>query len=116
MIGMRIALIGARLDRNGMGYGTSRTAPLMSSDCNQIGIELSAGMQLTLALAVIGDLETQLQAFVEHCNHQHSHERLNNATGADASFGSAPADIRPRERMERQVIEYQRLPHLKLGA
>lgn len=99
-----------------MGYGTSHTAPLMPSGCNQIGIELSACLQLTLALTVLGDLEAQLQAFVEHCNHQHSHERLNNATGADARFGSAPADIRQRERMERQVIEYQRLPHRKLGA
>ncbi len=36
-----------------------------------------------------GDLKAQLEAFVEHYNHQRYHESLNNVTPADAYFGRA---------------------------
>ncbi|TPE60609.1 transposase family protein, partial [Sandaracinobacter neustonicus] len=63
-----------------------------------------------------GDLESQIQAFVEHYNHQRYHESLNNVTPADAYFGRAPAIIQQRERIKRQTIEHRRLQHRKLAA
>jgi transposase InsO family protein len=63
-----------------------------------------------------GDLEQQIEAFVEHYNHQRYHESLNNVTPADAYFGRAQAIIQQRERIKRQTIEYRRLQHRKLAA
>ncbi len=63
-----------------------------------------------------GDLEAQIEAFVEHYNHQRYHESLNNVTPADAYCGRAPAIIKQRERIKRQTIEYRRLQHRKLAA
>jgi putative transposase len=63
-----------------------------------------------------GDLERQIEAFVEHYNHQRYHESLNNVTPADAYFGRAHAIIKQRERIKRQTIEYRRLQHRKLAA
>ena len=63
-----------------------------------------------------GDLEQQIEAFVEHYNHQRYHESLNNVTPADAYFGRAQAIIQQRERTKRQTIEYRRLQHRKLAA
>jgi putative transposase len=63
-----------------------------------------------------GDLEAQIEAFVEHYNHQCNHESLDNLTPADAYFGWAPAIIKQRERIKRQAIEHRRLQHRKLAA
>lgn len=63
-----------------------------------------------------GDLEAQIEAFVEHYNHQRYHESLNNVTPADAYFGRAQAIIKRRERIKRQTIEYRRLQHRKIAA
>jgi putative transposase len=63
-----------------------------------------------------GDLERQIEAFVEHYNHQRYHESLNNVTPADAYFGRAETIIKQRERIKRQTIEYRRLQHRKLAA
>lgn len=63
-----------------------------------------------------GDLEAQIEAFVEHYNNQRYHESLNNVTPADAYFGRAEAIIKQRERIKRQTIEYRRLQHRKLAA
>ena len=38
-----------------------------------------------------GDLEAQIEAFVEHYNNHRYHESLNNVTPADAYFGRASA-------------------------
>ena len=63
-----------------------------------------------------GDLEQQIEAFVEHYNHQRYHESLNNVTPADAYFGRAAAIIKQRERIKRQTIEHRRLQHHKRAA
>lgn len=63
-----------------------------------------------------GDLEAQIEAFVEHYNHLRYHESLNNVTPTDAYFGNAAAIIQQRERIERQTIERRRLQHRKLAA
>jgi hypothetical protein len=62
-----------------------------------------------------GDLEAQIEAFVEHYNHQPYHEALSNVTPADAYFGRAPAILKQRERIKRQTIEHRRLQHRKLA-
>ena len=63
-----------------------------------------------------GDLERQIEAFVEHYNHRRYHESLDNVTPADAYFGRAEAIIKQRERIKRQTIEHRRLQHRKLAA
>jgi putative transposase len=63
-----------------------------------------------------GDPEAQIEAFVEHYNHQRYHESLNNVTPAYAYFGRASAIIERRERIKRQTIENRRLQHRKLAA
>ena len=63
-----------------------------------------------------GDLEGQIEAFIEHYNHQRYHESLDNVTPADAYFGRASAILKQRERIKRQTIEHRRLQHRKLAA
>ena len=63
---------------------------------------------------LLGDLEGQIEAFVEHYNHQRYHDSLNNVTPADAYFGRAKTIIRQRERIKRQTIEHRRLQRHKL--
>ena len=43
-----------------------------------------------------GNLEAQIEAFVEHYNHQRYHGSLSNVTPADAYLGRAPAIINRR--------------------
>ncbi|EBW1312035.1 IS3 family transposase, partial [Salmonella enterica subsp. enterica serovar Mbandaka] len=62
-----------------------------------------------------GDLERQIEAFVEYYNHRRHHESLGNVTPADAYFGRASAIIEQRERIKRQTIELRRLQHRKLA-
>ncbi len=63
-----------------------------------------------------GDLEHQIEAFVEHYNHQRYHESLNNVTPSDAYFGRANAIIKQRERIKRKTIEHRRLQHRRTAA
>ena len=63
-----------------------------------------------------GDLENQIEAFVEHYNHQRYHESLDNVTPADAYFGREPTIIKRRERIKRKTLEYRRLQHRRLAA
>ena len=63
-----------------------------------------------------GDLEHQIEAFVEHYNHQRYHESLDNVTPADAYFGRATAIIQRRVRIKQQTLEKRRLLHRKLAA
>jgi transposase InsO family protein len=63
-----------------------------------------------------GDLERQIEAFVEHYNHRRHHESFGNVTPADAYFGRASAIIEQRERIKQKTIEYRRLQHRTLAA
>ncbi len=63
-----------------------------------------------------GDLKAQVEAFVEHYNHQRYHESLNNVTPADAYFGRAQSIQLQRERIKRKTIEHRRLQHRKAAA
>ena len=49
-----------------------------------------------------GDLERQIDAFVEHYNHVRYHESLNNLTPADVYFGRAETILAERERIKRR--------------
>ena len=63
-----------------------------------------------------GDLQHQIEAFIEHYNYQRYHEGLDNVTPADAYFGRASAIIKRRERIKRKTLEHRRLQHRKLAA
>jgi transposase InsO family protein len=63
-----------------------------------------------------GDLECQIEAFIEHYNHRRYHEGIGNVTPADVYFGRAQSIIKQRERIKRQTIEYRRLLHRKIAA
>ena len=63
-----------------------------------------------------GDLEAQVEAFVEHYNHQRYHESLDNLTPADVYFGRAAGILAERARIKRRTIQHRRLQHRKLAA
>jgi putative transposase len=63
-----------------------------------------------------GDLEAQIQAFVEHYNHQRYHESLKNLTPADVYLGRGQTILLERERIKRQTIQQRRLLHQRQAA
>ncbi len=63
-----------------------------------------------------GDLEAQVDAFVEHYNHRRYHESLGNLTPADVYFGRDQAILQERERIKRETIEHRRLLHRSAAA
>jgi putative transposase len=63
-----------------------------------------------------GDLEMQIDAFVEHYNHRRYHESLGNLTPADVYFGRGQTIILERERIKRKTIDQRRLLHHKAAA
>ena len=63
-----------------------------------------------------GDLEAQIEAFVDHYNHQRYHESLNNVTPADVYFGRDKVILEQRERIKRQTLEARRLHHSQRAA
>jgi len=63
-----------------------------------------------------GDLEAQIEAFVEHYNHARYHESLSNLTPADVYFGRGQTILLERERIKRKTIQQRRLHHRKAAA
>jgi transposase InsO family protein len=63
-----------------------------------------------------GDLEAQVEAFVDHYNHRRYHESLRNLTPADVYFGRGSAILKTRERIKQQTIQKRRLHHFKQAA
>ena len=58
-----------------------------------------------------GNLEAQIEGFVDHYNHHRYHESLGNLTPADVYFGRGKAILLERERIKRQTIQQRRLQH-----
>lgn len=63
-----------------------------------------------------GDLERQIESFVEHYNHERYHESLNNVTPADVYFGRAQSILNQRERIKEKTIQHRRLQYRKAVA
>ena len=63
-----------------------------------------------------GDLEQQIDVFVDHYNNHRYHESLNNVTPADVYFGRAKDILRERKTIKKQTIEYRRLQHQRQAA
>jgi len=63
-----------------------------------------------------GELEAQIDAFVQHYNHHRYHESLNNLTPADVYFGRARTVLLDRQRIKQQTIRQRRLLNLKQAA
>jgi putative transposase len=58
-----------------------------------------------------GDLEAQIDAFVDHYNNHRYHEAIANLTPSDVYFGRGNAILLERERIKRQTIQIRRLIH-----
>ncbi len=58
-----------------------------------------------------GDLEAQIEAFIEHYNHRRYHESLQNLTPADVYFGRGQTILLERERIKRNTLQQRRLMH-----
>jgi putative transposase len=63
-----------------------------------------------------GDLEKQIEAFVDHYNHQRYHESLRNAAPADVYFGRGQAILAKRERIKKRTIAKRRLHYQRHAA
>ena len=58
-----------------------------------------------------GDLEANIEAFVDHYNYRRYHESLGNLTPADVYFGRGQTILIERERIKRATIQNRRLQH-----
>ena len=58
-----------------------------------------------------GDLENQIEAFVDHYNNRRYHESLGNVTPADVYFGRDTAIIERREKIKKLTIQNRRWQH-----
>ena len=63
-----------------------------------------------------GDLEKQIELFVDHYNHQRYHESLKNLTPADVYFGRGQSILAKRERIKRKTIAKRRLHYQRHAA
>ena len=63
-----------------------------------------------------GDLEKQIEAFVDHYNHQRYHESLKNLTPADVDFGRGQSILAKRKRIKQQTIAKRRLHYQRYAA
>jgi len=63
-----------------------------------------------------GDLEKQIEAFVDHYNHQRYHESLKNLTPADVYFGRGQSILLKRENIKKRTIAKRRLHYLRHAA
>ena len=69
-----------------------------------------------VSLHPLSGLPDDLDAFVEHYNHQRYHESINNVIPADVYFGRDKAILQQRERIKRKTLEARRLHHRQQAA
>ena len=65
---------------------------------------------------VPGDLERQIERFVDQYNHQRYHESLKNLTPAGVYFGRAQSILAKRERIKQKTIAKRRLHYQRHAA
>ncbi len=58
-----------------------------------------------------GDLERQIEAFVDYYNNRRYHESLGNLTPADVYRGRSAQILKMREEIKKQTIQKRRLQH-----
>ena len=63
-----------------------------------------------------GDLEKQIEMFVDHYNRQRYHDSLKNLTPADIYFGRGQSIMAKRERFKQKTIKKRRLHYQRLAA
>ena len=63
-----------------------------------------------------GDLEQQIETFVDHYNRRRYHESLGNLTPADVYFGRGQNVLKQRERVKLDTFKQRRLYHRKAAA
>ena len=63
-----------------------------------------------------GDLEAQIDAFVDYYNHHRYHESLGNLTPADVYFGRTQTILLERQKIKRRTLKLRRLQHAKAAA
>jgi putative transposase len=69
-----------------------------------------------VSLRPLSGLPGDLEAFVDHYNHQCYYESINNVTPADVYFGRDKAILQQRERIKRKTLEMRRLHHRQRAA
>jgi putative transposase len=72
----------------------------------------AAGVSLRPLSGLPGDLE----AFVDHYNHQRYYESINNVTSADVYTGRGQTILLEREKTKRRTLKLRRLQHAKSAA
>ena len=63
-----------------------------------------------------GDLEKQIERFVDHYNHRRYHESLDNLTPADVYFGRGESILRDRRKIKRNTLAERRLHYQRHAA
>ena len=63
-----------------------------------------------------GDLENQIEAFINYFNNHRYYESIGNVTPADAYYGRATAIIRRRQKIKKLTIQNRRLLHQQQAA
>ena len=63
-----------------------------------------------------GDLENQIDAFIQHYNHHRYHESLSNLTPADVYFGRVQSILEKRRNIKLKTLKQRRLQHQKQAA
>jgi hypothetical protein len=62
-----------------------------------------------VSLRPLSGLPGDLEAFVDHYNHQRYYESINNVTSADVYFGRDKAILQQRERIKQKTFDARRL-------